>query len=259
MSAVAALAVASPFAVTAVSESMAQSAPVPEEHEFVQAAMITDLPGEIMSALQSTLSQFGIAIPTMPSIFGSTDTATSTAMMPGGLPNLGTPTTPVLPTIGTPSTPLTALNTPAPTSVLEDPNLANPSLTGTVTTTTPGTLTTATPAGTATALTPGLVTPNVNSTLTGSPSGASTLTSEMPITALSGPDQLGYPVMDPSLLAVPTTSAPASGGLVSALSNAVSGGASQVIDLLKGIIAMATTAAPAAAAAVPVAAVPAIP
>jgi hypothetical protein len=258
MSAVAALAVASPFAVTAVSESMAQSAPVPEEHEFVQAAMITDLPGEIMSALQSTLSQFGIPIPTMPSIFGSNNTTTST-MMPGGLPNMGTPT--VLPTMGMPSTPLTALNTPGLASVsdITNPALNSPVTTTTpemVTTTTPGLVTTTTPAGTTTAPT-GLFTPNVP-TLTSPATGASNLTSEMPISA-SGADGLGgYPVMDPSLLAMPSTSAPASGGLVSAVSNLVSGGTSQVIDLLKGIIAMATTAAPAAAAAVPAAAVPAI-
>ncbi len=66
LSAVAAVAVASPFAVTAVTALTASPQPAPEKHDFVQAAMVTDLPGEIMSALQSSLSQFGIVVPNMP-------------------------------------------------------------------------------------------------------------------------------------------------------------------------------------------------
>ena len=48
MSAVAALAVASPAAVVAVSELSASTEPAPQQREFVQAAMITDLPNELI-------------------------------------------------------------------------------------------------------------------------------------------------------------------------------------------------------------------
>ena len=48
MSAVAALAVASPVAVVALSDLSA--ARTPQHREFVQAAMVTDLPNELMSA-----------------------------------------------------------------------------------------------------------------------------------------------------------------------------------------------------------------
>ena len=67
MSAVAALAVASPVAVVAVSDlSDEHQAAAPQQREFVQAAMITDLPNELMSALSQGLSQFGINLPPMP-------------------------------------------------------------------------------------------------------------------------------------------------------------------------------------------------
>ena len=66
MSAVAALAVASPAAVVAVSELSESIEPQPQKREFVQAAMITDLPNELMSALSQGLSQFGINLPPMP-------------------------------------------------------------------------------------------------------------------------------------------------------------------------------------------------
>ena len=65
MSAVAALAVASPCAYFLVYESTAGSKP-PQHHEFVQAAVITDLPNELMSALSQGLSQFGVNLPPMP-------------------------------------------------------------------------------------------------------------------------------------------------------------------------------------------------
>ena len=64
MSAVAALAVTSPFAVLAVSELSQR--PHPSSHEFVQAALITDLPNELISALSQGLSQFGINLPPLP-------------------------------------------------------------------------------------------------------------------------------------------------------------------------------------------------
>ena len=103
MSAVAALAVASPFAVTAVSDLTAASKPAPEQHDFVQAAMVTDLPGEIMSALQSSLSQFGVVVPNMPS----------------GIMGAGAPTTPAL----------GGLTAPAATPGLTAPGLTGPGLT----------------------------------------------------------------------------------------------------------------------------------
>ena len=80
MSAVAALAVASPFAVTVVSELTASRKPAPQQHDFVQAAMVTDLPGEIMSALQSSLSQFGIVVPNMSEHHRPSTTPASSAL-----------------------------------------------------------------------------------------------------------------------------------------------------------------------------------
>ncbi|MGV0799883.1 hypothetical protein ABQF26_23110, partial [Mycolicibacterium elephantis] len=65
-SAVVALAVASPAAVIAVTDLAASTEPAPQHREFVQAALITDLPGELMSALSQGLSQFGINLPPMP-------------------------------------------------------------------------------------------------------------------------------------------------------------------------------------------------
>ena len=65
MSAVGALAVASPFAVIgAIGLTSGQSAP--EHREFTRAAVVTDLPNEILSALQAGLSQFGINLPPLP-------------------------------------------------------------------------------------------------------------------------------------------------------------------------------------------------
>ena len=66
MSAVAALAVASPAAVVAISELSASIDPPPQHREFVQAAGVTDLPNELISALSQGLSQFGINLPPMP-------------------------------------------------------------------------------------------------------------------------------------------------------------------------------------------------
>ena len=66
MSAVAALAVASPAAVVAVSDLSARTEPPTQHRQFVQAAMITDLPNELMSALSQGLSQFGINMPPLP-------------------------------------------------------------------------------------------------------------------------------------------------------------------------------------------------
>ena len=61
MSAVGALAVATPFAVLGVLELSSHTAT--EHREFTRAAVVTDLPNEILSALQAGLSQFGINLP----------------------------------------------------------------------------------------------------------------------------------------------------------------------------------------------------
>ena len=295
MSAVAALAVASPFAVTAVSDLTAASKPAPEQHDFVQAAMVTDLPGEIMSALQSSLSQFGVVVPNVPSgIMGPAGTPTTPALTPGGL------TAPA----NTPGLTAPGLTTPTAAG-LTDPSLANPALTpGTAPglppttptnpttpglTTPPAGLTTpgltpagVTPAGVTTpGLTPaGLSAPTgVNPALTSPLAGANGLTGapgEVPIGAPVGGDPLAgsYPLLggDPSMgtgglssglgglssgLGGLPSAAPSSGGgggLVSELSNAVNQlGASQAIDLLKGVVVPSIMqaikgAAPAAAA-----------
>ena len=79
-SAVAALAVVSPFAYSAISD---MTKPAPQPREFQSAAMVTDLPNELMSALSQGLSQFGINLPSMgPSLTGT-----------GAGPAAGMPTT----------------------------------------------------------------------------------------------------------------------------------------------------------------------
>ena len=95
MSAVAALAVASPFAYVAVCDLSADTKPAPEHHEFVQAASMTDLPNELMGALSQGLSQFGVNLPPVPSLTGATSTGlpspglTSPDLMSPGLTSPG--------------------------------------------------------------------------------------------------------------------------------------------------------------------------
>jgi hypothetical protein len=72
MSAVAAVAVASPFAVLALSELSASPEPAPQQREFVQAGLVSDLSGQLMSALSQGLRQFGIDFPPLPNLMGST-------------------------------------------------------------------------------------------------------------------------------------------------------------------------------------------
>jgi hypothetical protein len=250
-SAVAALAVASPFAVIAVSELTAGGTPAPQHHEFVQAAQITDLPNELMSALQQGLSQFGIVVPNMPSSITGPSSATTTSMP--GLTTPGSLTTPGLaapgaaaPGLTTPAGAMPAMTTPglsvppvtATTPSLTDPSLTNPGLTSP--TATPGL--TAPAAG-------ALAGPNAALT---SPIGSASGLGGAPI---GDPGLAGtYPILgDPSLAAAPAASG--GGGLMSDLSQAANQlGVSQGIDLLKGVLMPSImgaikSGAPAAAAA----------
>ena len=105
MSAVGALAVATPVA--ALSVIGLSSQPTAEHREFTRAAVVTDLPNEILSALQQGLSQFGINLPPLP-----------TGLSPAGAQPVQTG--PLSPGLTTP-----ALTTPG----LTTPGLATPGLT----------------------------------------------------------------------------------------------------------------------------------
>ncbi|QZH61633.1 hypothetical protein K1X22_07890 [Mycolicibacterium farcinogenes] len=130
MSAVAAVAVASPVALVA----MSQLSPAPQEREFTQAALVTDLPGELMSALSQGLSQFGINLPPMPTslLTGSSPTPTlgsPTLTSPGlASPGLTSPglTAPGLTAPGMPSQGLTAPGLASPDAALTSPNGLSP-------------------------------------------------------------------------------------------------------------------------------------
>ena len=289
LSAVAAVAVASPFAAVATAELVAGSQPNTESHEFTRAALVTDLPNELLSALSQGLSQFGINLPPLPTGLnpsgaqpltglGTTGlTSPATGLTSPGLtsPGLTTPslTDPALssPGLTTPST--TGLTTPGlttpSTTGLTTPGLTTPSTTGL---TTPGLTTPSTTGlteGLNPALTPGGAAPSslTSNSLTsplgvGNPIGAP---GEQPIAAPIGLDSGAstYPILgDPSLSGLGTT-APAKTGLVSDLSSAANSlGAGQAVDLLKGVLmptimGAVKSAAPAAAAAAPAAAAPA--
>ena len=264
MSAVAALAVASPAAVVAMSDLSESIKPPTQHRQFVQAAMITDLPNELMSALSQGLSQFGINLPPMPTslLTGSGSSMPTTLTSPG----LGTAP---LTTPGLGMSPLTTpgLSPTAAAPALTDPALSNPALTSPTA---------------ATGLTPGLATPGLTTPTTGvDPALASPISSaaalpapgEVPISAPIGLDPAAgtYPILgDPSLAMAPAATS-GSGGLLGDLSSAANQlGAGQAIDLLKGVLmpaimsaikpagapaadaaAAATAAVPAAAAAVP--------
>lgn len=273
MSAVAALAVASPFAVVGVMELTAGPQQAPEHRDFVQAAVVTDLPNELLSALQQGLSQFGINLPPLPtglSPAGAQPVQAGPALTTPSLtaPGLTTPsltapglTTPGLTTPGltTPGLTTPGLTTPGLTTPgLTTPGLTTPGLT-TPSATTPG-LTT--PSLTDPGLTnPGLTTPGLTSPQVGAggltPSTGIGLPSEQPISAPLGPVAGTYPILGDPSLAVP--SAPASGGIISDLSSAANQlGVGQAIDLLKGVvmpsITQAIQGASSAAAAAPAAA-----
>lgn len=236
MSAVAALAVASPFAVVAATELTAAT-PAPQEREFTKAAVVTDLPNELMSALTQGLSQFGVNLPPLPtglSPAGAQPLTGATGLTaPTGLGALTSPT----PALATPLTgtapPLTGtdLTNPALTPALTSPTGALPATAPGLTTPTAGLPTT-----------PGLTTPltGTNPLLTDPAAtvpGLGGLGTEQPISAPIGLDPMAgtYPILggDPSLAAAPA----ASGGIVSDLSSAAQQlGAGQAIDLLKGVL-----------------------
>jgi hypothetical protein len=279
MSTVAALAVASPIAITAVSElSHSANQPAPQHRQFVQASMVTDLPNELMSALSQGLSQFGINLPPMP---------TSLLTGSGG----GMPTTLTSPGLGTSPLTTPGLGLPPSPTGLTDPALTNPALTNPALTsptglpglgTTPpaGAVTTPALPGLTTPSTPGLTTPSVPGLTTPSVtdptaaalspiSNATGLPSpgEVPISAPIGLDPTAgtYPILggDPSLSGIPASTG--SPGLLGDLGSAANQlGAGQAIDLLKGVLmpaimsAMKPPGAPvaAAAAAAPAAAAP---
>jgi hypothetical protein len=247
-SAVAALAVASPFAYIAISNLSADIKPAPQHREFVRAAEMTDLPGELMGALSQGLSQFGVTIPPVPSLTGAT--SPSSLASPGltspgfGTPGLASPglAAPGLTTPGLTTPGLTPGATPGLTPGLTDPSLANPGLTS-----------------------PGLTSGPTSPTGFG-PAGAGGLSnpSELPISDPIGLDPGAggtYPILgDPSLGGAPSGG---SGGLVSDMMSAANQlGAGQAIDLLKGMImpglmnAAHGAAAPAAPPALPAPPIP---
>ena len=115
MSAVGALAVATPFA--AIGVIGLSSSDTPEHREFTRAAVVTDLPNEILSALQQGLSQFGINLPPMP-----------TGLSPAGAqPVQAGPLSPGLTTPSLTAPGLTAPGTAAFPS-LTDPGLTSPQI-----------------------------------------------------------------------------------------------------------------------------------
>ena len=273
MSAVAALAVASPVAVVALSDMSTTNAAAPQHREFVQAALVTDLPNELLGALSQGLSQFGVNLPS--GILGGGAPSAATLTSPGltapgltapgltapgltapgltapGLttPGLTTPglTTPGLTTPGltTPGLTTPGLTTPGLTTPgLTDAGLTNPALTS-PTATVPG------------LTTPGLTTPAANTGLGLGVPGAG----EVPIASPIGLDPTSgtYPILggDPSLgLGVPAASS-GGGGLLGDINSAADSlGAGQAIDLLKGMVMPMITGAiqKSAAAAIPAAA-----
>ena len=281
MSAVAALAVASPAAVVAISDLSDSINPPQQKREFVQAASITDLPNELISALSQGLSQFGINLPPMPTSLLTGDSGATTSLTsPGLMPGLGTTglTSPGLTAPGlTPGLGATDLTTPGLTA----PGLATPGLTVPGATLSPATATvpaltdpaladpgltnpalsnpalTSPTAATAGLTTPGLTTPRRRPTaLSPLATGALPAPSEVPISAPIGLDPSAgmYPILgDPSLAAPASTGSPGIIGDLSSMANQL--GAGQAIDLLKGMVMPAIMSA----VKPPVPAVPAVP
>ncbi len=228
MSAVGALAVATPVA--ALSVIGLSSQPSAEHREFTRAAVVTDLPNEILSALQQGLSQFGINLPPLP-----------TGLSPAGAQPVQTG--PLSPGLTAPGLTTPGLTTPA----LTTPGLTTPGLT------TPG------------LTTPGLTTPQigVDPLLTSPAAGTIGLPIEQPISAPLGPIAGTYPILGDPSLGMPMAPVESSTGIIGDLSSAANQlGVGQAIDLLKGVlmpgITQAMQGAAASAAAAPVAAAPAV-
>ncbi len=238
MSAVGALAVATPVA--ALSVIGLSSQPSAEHREFTRAAVVTDLPNEILSALQQGLSQFGINLPPLP-----------TGLSPAGAQPVQTG--PLSPGLTTPALTTPGLTTPALTTpALTTPGLTTPALT-TPGLTTPG------------LTTPGLTTPQigVDPLLTSPAAGTIGLPIEQPISAPLGPIAGTYPILGDPSLGMPMAPVESSTGIIGDLSSAANQlGVGQAIDLLKGVlmpgITQAMQGAAASAAAAPVAAAPAV-
>lgn len=264
MSAVAALAVTSPIAAIGVAELTAAPQKTPEHREFVRAAVVTDLPNELMSALQQGLSQFGINLPPLPTGLSPAGAQPIQAGPTLTTPSLTTPglTTPSVSTPGltTPSLTAPGLTTPSLTA----PGLTTPSLTTPGATVPPASASLTDPGLTNPALTNpqvGLGTPSLTNPALTSPSATGLgLPNEQPISAPLGPVNGTYPILggDPGL-GLGTPAPAASGGLISDLSSAANQlGVGQAIDLLKGVvmpsITQAMQSASTAAAAAPAAA-----
>jgi len=267
--------------------------PSPQPREFRQAAMITDLPNELMSALSQGLSQFGINLPSMPSSLTGTGAGTgmpTTLTAPGSLAAPGALATPGLaPALASPGlTP--GLATPGvnpATAPAALPPLTDPSMTSTALTN-PTVPAAAGPAGL-----PGLgtdataVNPALNPSLV-SPTGAGGLTTppvtgldpalattpisnaaglpnpgEMPISTpigLDGTGQQTFPLLGGDTLGstMPAATSTGSSGIVGDISSALQNlGAGQAFDLLKGtVMPMITSAMKPPAVAPPVPAPP---
>jgi hypothetical protein len=294
LSAAGALAVASPFAVMGVI-ALTSGQPAPEHRDFTRAAVVTDLPNEILSALQAGLSQFGINLPPLPTGLSpagaqpvqtgplspglttpsltSPNLTTPSLNAPGlttpslNAPGLTTPslTTPSLnaPGLTTPSATVPGLTTPSATVPgLTTPSLTTPGLSPAASTPALTTPSLTTPSLTDPALTnPGLTTPQVGlGPAASNPTGIG-LPTEQPISAPLTPPPGTYPILGDPTIGLP--SAPVqqqSGGIIGDLSSAANQlGVGQAIDLLKGVvmpgITQAIQNAGAAAAAAPAAAV----
>jgi hypothetical protein len=247
MSAVAALAVASPIAAIGVVELTTTPQKAPEQREFVRAAVVTDLPNELMAALQQGLSQFGINLPPLPTGLSPAGAQPAQAGPTLTTPSLTAPglTTPSLTTPGltTPSVSTPGLTTPS----LTTPGLTTPSLT------TPGATV---PSASASLTDPGLTNPALTTPQLGAATPAATspgltspsatglgLSNEQPISSALTPAAGTYPILGDPTLAVPSASS-SSGGIISDLSSAANQlGIGQAIDLLKGVVMPSITQA----------------
>jgi hypothetical protein len=261
MSAVAALAVASPCAYFLVYESTAGDKP-PEHHDFKQAAVMSDLPGELMGALSQGLSQFGINLPPVPALGGGAAGTPGLASPGLGSPGLGSPSLGALGGTSTPGLASPGLTSPGLTSPgLASPGLASPGLSPTTPgLTSPGALPTTPGAGIATpgaGLNPALSNPGLTSPAGVAPGLASP--TEMPIDSQSALDPGAggtYPILgDPSTFGGGSPiggggggglgagqGSGGGGGLVNDVMQAANQlGAGQAIDLLKGLVMPAIT------------------